>query len=105
MPLHELVQTAHIADEFVAGTQIEMIGIAQDERGFDVLEMLGREGLDRCLRTHRREDRRDEVAMRSGKNPRAGAVVFGLDLEFKHRTDYTIFGIQYSGIASRAHGG
>lgn len=85
MPLHELVQAAHVAHEFVAGTQIKMIGVAQHERGVDVLEMLGRECLDSRLRANGREDRREEVAMRGGKYPCAGAVIFGCDLEFKHR--------------------
>lgn len=85
MPLHELVQAAHVAHEFVAGTQIKMIGVAQDERSVDVFEMLRREGLDRRLRANGREDRRDEVAVRRGENPRAGAVGFGGDLEGEHR--------------------
>ena len=84
MPLHKLVQAAHIAHELIAGTQVEMICVAQDERGIDLLEVLGREGLDRRLRAHRCEDWRDEVAMRGGENPRASAVVFGGDLELKH---------------------
>jgi len=88
MPLHELVQAAHVADEFVAGTQIEMIGIAQDKRSVDVLEVLGRESLDRRLRANGREDWRDEVTMRRGKYPCAGSVVFGGDLELEHRVDY-----------------
>ena len=76
LPLHELMQAAHVANEFVAGTQVEMIGVAQHERGVDVLEVFGREGLDRCLRTHGREDRREEVAVRGGEYPSACAVVF-----------------------------
>ena len=87
LPLHELVQAAHIADKFVAGTQIEMIGVAQHERGVDVSEMFGRERLDRGLRANRREDRREQVAMRRGEDSCAGAIVFCGDGEFKHRAD------------------
>ena len=64
-----------------------MISVAQDECGMDVLEMFGRERLDRGLRTDRRKDRREQVTMRRGEDARAGAVVSGGDLEFKHRAD------------------
>ena len=84
MPLHELVQATHVTYEFIAGTQVEMIGVAQKKRGVDVLEMFGCEGLDGRLRAHGREDRREEVAVRGGENACAGAVVFGCDGEFKH---------------------
>ena len=50
--------------------------------------MFGSEGLDRRLRANGREDRGEEVAVRGGEDARAGAVVFGGDLEFKHRADY-----------------
>ena len=86
LPLHELVQAAHVAHEFVAGTQVEMIGVAQDERGVDVLEMFGRESLDGRLRANRCEDGCNEVTMRGGENACAGAVVFGGDGKFKHRS-------------------
>ena len=89
LPLHELVQAAHVAHKFVAGTQVEMIGVAQHERGVDILEMFGRESLDCCLRANGREDRREEVAMRGEENPCAGAVVFCSDLELEHAGDYT----------------
>jgi len=49
-----------------------MIGVAQDQRGADILEVFGRESLDRCLRTDGGKDWGDEVTMRSGENPRAG---------------------------------
>jgi hypothetical protein len=88
MPLHELVQAAHVAHKLISGPQIEMIRIAQHERSIDVPEMLRGQGLDRCLRTHRGKDRRDEVTMRGGKNPCAGAVVFGCDVEFEHAGNY-----------------
>jgi hypothetical protein len=84
-PLHELMQAAHITDKFVAGAQIEMIGVAQDQRSIDVFEMLGRKRLDRGLRADRREDRREQIAMRSGEEAGAGTVVSGRDGEFKHQ--------------------
>jgi hypothetical protein len=86
-PLHELMQAAHIADEFIAGTQIEMIGVAQHQRGVDILEVFGRERFDRGLRADRCEDRREQVAVRRGEDSRAGTLVFGRDGEFKHRAD------------------
>ena len=61
-----------------------MIGIAQDQRGVDVLELLRRNSLDRSLRPHRREDGSEKVTVRRGENPCAGTVGFGSDLELKH---------------------
>ncbi len=78
------MQAAHITDEFIAGAQVKMIGVAQDKRGVDVLEMFGREGLDRRLRANRCEDWRDEVTVRGGEDARAGAIVFGCDGELEH---------------------
>ena len=86
-PLHEMMQAAHVADEFIAGTQVEMIGVAQHQRGVDILELFGRERLDRGLRADRREDRREQVAMRRGEDSGAGSIVFGGDGEIKHRDD------------------
>lgn len=81
-----------------------MIGVAQDERGVDVLKMFGREGLDRCLRANRREDGSEEVAVRCGEDARAGAVVAGGDGILEHEGNYngrnkrneqTIGGVQW----------
>ena len=67
-----------------------MIGVAQNERSINILKMLGGEGFDCCLRAHRGKDRGEQGAMRCGKRARSGASVFGADLEFKHRMDYTL---------------
>ena len=61
-----------------------MIGVAQYERSVDILEMFGREGLDRCLCAHGREDGCEQVAVRGGKNARTGAMIFGCDGELEH---------------------
>ena len=89
MPLHEIVQPAQVAHELVARTQVEVIGVAQDKSGVDVFEMFGRESLDGRLCANRREDRREQVAVRCSENACTGAFVFGCNLEFKHRVDYT----------------
>jgi len=54
--------------------------------------VLGREGFDGRLRAFGRENRREEVAVRCGEDSRAGMVVFGGNLKFKHQADYTILG-------------
>src|SRR6185503_5667621 len=89
VPLHEFVQATQVTHQLVTGAQIKMIGVAQHQRGMDIFEVLRGQGLDRCLRPHRREDRCEQVAVRCSKNPRAGTVVFGSDLEFEHATNYT----------------
>ncbi len=68
-----------------------MIGIAQHERGVDVFEVFGGQGLDGGLRPNRCEDWGNQVTVRCGEYPCAGAVVIGVDFKFKHRADYTLF--------------
>ena len=65
-----------------------MIGVGEHERGAQFLDLGRRERLDRCLRADGRKDRREEVAVRCGENPRAGAVVAGCDGKFEHGRDY-----------------
>ena len=76
-----------------------MISIAQYKRGVDVLEVFGCEGFDGCLCANGREDRREEIAVRCGEDPRAGAIVFSCDGEGEHAriisdSRYSIFVIR-----------
>ena len=84
MPLHEFMQATHVAHKLIAGTQIEVIGIAQYQRGMDIFEMLRGKGLDRCLCADRCKNRCDEIAMRGSEDSSAGAVVFRSYPEFEH---------------------
>lgn len=79
------MQAAHVTDEFVPGAQVEVIRVAQHQRGVDVFEVLGREGFYSGLRADGRKDGGDEVAVRCGEDSRAGAVVFGGNGELEHR--------------------
>src|SRR5215211_180395 len=90
MPLHELMQAAHVAHQLVPGAQVEMISVAQHERCIDLLEVFRGQGLDRRLGTHRGKHWCREVAMRSSKDSRACPVVFGGNVEFKHAANYTV---------------
>jgi len=89
-PLHEFVQAAQITDEFVAGAKIQVIGIAQNERGVDIFEMFGGKCLDCSLRANRREDRCLQISVRGGEDSRAGAAVLRHNFEIKHEEYYTV---------------
>lgn len=66
-----------------------MIGVAQYKGSIDAFEVLRRQRFDRCLRTDRGEDRRDQVPVRRGEDPCAGTVIPGSDVELEHGADYT----------------
>ena len=75
-PGHEFVQPAQLADQFMAGTQIEMIGIGKQDLHAEVFEILLRLALHRRGRAHRHERRRINHAVRRGQpaEPRAGGI-------------------------------
>jgi len=56
-PADELVEAASPRNQLVAGSQIQVIGIAEDDLGPDIFEMLSREGLDHALRADGHEGR------------------------------------------------
>ena len=91
-PLHEAMQSAQLGDEVIAGTEVEVIGVAQHERRTEVRHLRGRQRLDGGLCADGRENGRLEGAVRRGECPRAGAVVAGSDGEVKHEGDYTLQG-------------
>ena len=43
-PVHELVQAAELADGLVAGPEEQMIGIAQDDLGVQIVQQIARAG-------------------------------------------------------------
>src|SRR5467141_651559 len=56
-PRHETMKPAKFAHEFVAGTQIEMIGVGEDDFCAELFECFLRQGFDGSLRAHRHEER------------------------------------------------
>ena len=43
VPAGELVQTAHLCHQLVAGTQMQMVGVAEHDLRTDVLQVMGRQ--------------------------------------------------------------
>ncbi len=70
------MQAAHLADQFVAGTQIKMVGIRKQDLHAEVFEILLGLSFYRRGRAHRHESRRINHAVRSGEppEPRTGRI-------------------------------
>ena len=74
-PVPERMKAAKIANEFVAGPQREVIGVAKDNPRAGVANHLGRETLHRRLRPDRHEHRRLDRPVRRGHHPGPGLIV------------------------------
>src|SRR6266481_7360070 len=62
-PRHELVQAAKLADQLVAGAQIKMIGVGEDDFRAKFFEGFLRQGFDGSLCTDRHEEGRLDGAV------------------------------------------
>jgi hypothetical protein len=65
IPAHELVESAHVADQFTAWPKVKVIRVSQNDLGPDLLQMQRSERFHRALRSDRHEDRRLNFAMPS----------------------------------------
>ncbi len=74
VPLHEVMQPAHPRDEFIAGAQVEMIGVGQDERRAEFFQIARRHTLHGRRRADGREDGRGNIAVRGVEHSGAGAA-------------------------------
>src|SRR5580698_7106764 len=72
-PADEAVQPAHAADGFVTGTQIEMVGIAEDNLGVERFEHVLRYGFDGAGGAHRHEYRGFDCLVRQDELGSASA--------------------------------
>ncbi len=86
MPLHEVVQTAHLGHEVGAGALREVVGVGQKNLGMDLLERGREDPLDRGLGTHGHENRCGDVAVRGVEYARArvGGGVLRDDVVLEH---------------------
>ena len=92
-PAHEAVQTAEAADHLLAGPQVEVVGVAEDDLRADGGEVLRRQRLDRAERPHGHEHGRFHRAVRGVHDAGAGAgpaAAMG-DVEVEHRLVFSVW--------------
>ena len=76
-PADERVQAAGARDQLVAGTQVQVVGVAEDDLGARILDVAVRDALHRAARADRHERRRlhDAVRRRQHAAPRRAVGV------------------------------
>ena len=86
IPPHEAMQSAEIANQLVARTQMQMIRVAENHLRAELAQIDGIERLHRRQRADRHERRRVDDAVRRRETTGAPAAGFGVDrkLEWIH---------------------
>ena len=69
------MEAAQIADQFVAGAQPEVVGVAEDDLRAEFLDFRRVQGFDRALGAHRHENRRFDRAMGQDEFSAAGGAL------------------------------
>jgi hypothetical protein len=69
------MQAAKLGNDIVARPQGQVVGIAQDHLGAELLELIWRQALDRCLCTHGHKNRGVNHAVRGCQLAHAGLAV------------------------------
>ncbi len=85
-PVHKLVQAAKLANGLVAGPQIKMIGVAEENANAEIVEQVAlREAFDRGLGADGHKDGRRDGAVRRMENTdaraRGGALVRDFEVD------------------------
>jgi hypothetical protein len=81
VPGHEAVQPAQVADEFVAGAQVEVVGVGQHQRRPQLAQIARPHRLDRGLCADGGEDGGFQRAVGGVEAAEAGGAVGGVDGE------------------------
>src|SRR5262249_44091015 len=74
-PADEAMQPAAARDQVVAGPQVQVIGVAQQDLGAERFEVAMRDALHRALRPNRHEGRRLDFTVRRAQNAATREVV------------------------------
>ena len=74
-PVHEGVQAPLRRDDFLAGLQMQMVGVGQHDACPGLDGLLGQQRLDRGVRRHRHEQRRGDFFRGRFDRPQAGVAV------------------------------
>ena len=81
VPRHEAVQPAELADQLVAGPEMQVVGVAEQDLGAEVAHLVRVQRLHGPLRADRHEDGRAHLPVRGPQHPGAGSPVGRLYLE------------------------
>jgi hypothetical protein len=86
IPSHEPVKSAAAGNELVAGPQIKVVGIAEDDLGAHLLEVALGDGFHRAARANRHEGGGldDPVRRRELAAPRGAVAVHDAELKSSH---------------------
>ena len=85
VPVRKAMQAAETLHALCAGSQHQMIGVAEDDIRPGLLYLVHIERLDRAGRAHRHEGGRADFAARCLERARTGLALGRLDLEWKYR--------------------
>ncbi len=75
VPRHEAVQAAEVADQLVAGAEVQVVRVAEQDLRAEVAHLVRVERLDGPLRPDRHEDRRAHLAVRGAQHAGARGAV------------------------------
>ena len=81
MPRHESMQAAHAAYGFDSGTQVEVIGVAENDVRAQLFEGVLRNTFHRGYRADRHENRGPDLAVGRQEAPGAGFAARLVDVE------------------------
>ncbi len=82
-PRHELVEPAELGDHILAGPDVQVVCVGQDDLRADGLEVGGRERAHRRLGADRHEHRRLDGAVGQGQRARARGARLAVDPEIE----------------------
>ena len=72
---------AQIVDDVLAGPEVEVVRVSENDLGAERSHLVGVERLDSCLRADRHERRSADRSVRRFENPSAGLTLDGFDSE------------------------
>src|SRR5690554_1776078 len=76
-PVHEGMESAGFLDDLAPRPQVKVVGVGQDNREADLLQVGGSQGLYRGLGTHRHKNRRRDLPPPGVEHPAPPPVLFG----------------------------
>ena len=84
-PGGEPVEPAHVADDLLAGTEVQVVGVAQDDLRAGALDVAGAQAADHAVGADRHEGRGLDGAVGQRERAGPGVALRGVQAEPEHR--------------------